>query len=102
MTLEAVHHVLKPTIGFVSADWDDGNGVVHAASHLNCCMVLMEGSGSGWNGRDRTCDKVVNSGLLYRLSYIPRKFRYSSSNAGREHQQRRGDIRYRTVLQITA
>uniref|UniRef100_A0AAU8BBY3 Uncharacterized protein n=1 Tax=Pseudomonas phage Baskent_P1_112 TaxID=3145032 RepID=A0AAU8BBY3_9CAUD len=28
---------------------------------------------NGWDGRARTYDRIVNSYLLYQLSYIPRK-----------------------------
>ncbi len=33
---------------------------------------------NGWNGRARTCDRAINSRLLYQLSYIPIRSRASA------------------------
>lgn len=35
------------------------------------CKELKTVKGSGWSGRDRTCDVEINSLALYRLSYTP-------------------------------
>ena len=35
-------------------------------------LSALQAPNSGWDNRARTCDKRINSPLLYQLSYIPK------------------------------
>lgn len=39
---------------------------------MSACVTWAMGAPNGWKDRTRTCDKAVNSHLLYQLSYIPK------------------------------
>jgi hypothetical protein len=36
-----------------------------------CCVTITLWAKSGWRGRDRTFDRLINSQLLLPLSYTP-------------------------------